>query len=283
VHDLVSVQGRLIPAADIRYPKGGIGWLRGFGVYETMIHFPGGFFQVPMHMERLRGSTRMLRMPMPDPEAIQAALDGWARATELDWAWVRVVVLEGEDGPWWMIEGEDMGGPRPELPQRHLAAWISDISIPHPPLGGAKTISRVSYELAALEARENGADDAIMPTTRGELGESTRASVFWRQGDHLFTPPLSLGILPGVTRSLLVQHLPARGMEVRVQAHPIAALWEADEIFVSSTIRGVAPVIRLLGAEHSPRELSTGPAVELAEEVLQDIARKAGLQPSLEK
>lgn len=221
----------------------------------------------------------MLRMPMPDPESLRRALHEWAEATGLEWAWVRVVVLEGEDGPWWMIEGAPLDGPRPPLPERGLKAWISDISIPHPPLGGAKTISRVSYELAALAAREHGADDAIMPTTRGELGESTRASVFWRRGEQLFTPPLSLGILPGVTRSLLLERLPSKGFPVEERAHPMEALWEADEIFVTSTIRGVAAVVSLMAPDHATLELELGDAARASEEIIQEIARESGALP----
>lgn len=263
----------------MEYPKGGIGWLRGFGVYETLSLFPGGYFQVDPHLDRLRGSLALLRMPMPDPEALRTALRDWAKASGHQWAAVRVVVLEGVDGPWWMIEGAAVP-PRPPIEKRGLKAWISDICVPHPPLGAAKTISRVSYELAAVTARENGADDAIMPTTTGLLGESTRASVFFRLGDRLNTPPLSLGILPGVTRSLLVEGLPARGFPVDQEVHPIEDLWQAEEIFVTSTIRGVAPITRLLAADHPPLELPLGPAARAAEEVIRGLALASGALPA---
>lgn len=273
---LVCVLGALVPADDVEYPKGAIGWLRGYGVYETLWHYPGGFFMVDMHLDRLQASAGLLRIPMPDRALLRKGLEDWAQATGFTWARGRIVLLEGEGAPWWMIEGEDLGGPRPPLEQRALKIWVAAQCIPPPPLGAAKTISRVSYELAALEAKERGTDDAIMPTIHGQLAESTRASVFWREGDQLYTPPLSLGILPGVTRSLLLTHLPRAGQAVSERAVPLEHLFEADEVFVTSTVRGIAPVVLLRSEGRPDRVLEVGPGARRSHEVFQGLLAEGG-------
>lgn len=275
--DLVSVRGQILPPEDLEYPRGGLGWLRGFGVYETLMKYPGGLFRVEAHMDRLGESLQLLRIAPPDREALRRALDEWAEAIGHPYARCRIVVLDDTPEAWWMIEGAALSGPRPPVAQRALSMWVSPICVPPPPLGAAKTISRVSYELAALEARENGADDAIMPTVGGHLGESTRASVFWREGDRVFTPPLSLGVLPGVTRLLLLDALSERGFPVEEAVVPLERLREADEVFVTSTVRGVAPVVRLSGPNGVETHFPVGAATEAADAAIQELVRADGL------
>ncbi len=270
--------GKLIPSQDVTFPRGDRGWLRGFGVYETLCVYPRGAFQIEAHLKRLKQSLSLLLLEMPSPELLRRAIQDWIDAHPERWTGIRILVLGTDEEPWWMIEGGvRLGGPRKPLVDRALTMWFSEICVPPPPLGAAKTISRVSYELAALKAQENGAHDAIMPTMHGLLGESTRASIFWREGDRVFTPPLSLGILPGVTRSLLIEHLPQSGFPVEEKTIPVEGLRDVDEIWATSTIRGIAPVTQLLGPSGAMSHFEVGVGAHASEATVMELVRAEGL------
>lgn len=274
---LVCVNGELLPASDLRFPSGEMGWMRGYGVFETLYLHPGGCFAVDPHLRRLEDSARLLRIPTPPREDLVAALQHWISACGMRRGRVRILLILDGTHPWWMIDGQPLPA-RPPLEERGLKMLVSHLTVPPAPLGSAKTISRVSYELAGIEARDAGLDDAILATVRGQLGESTRANVFWAREGHLHTPPVSLGILPGVTRNLLVEEFARHGVHVDEHEAPLEVLWDAEEVFVCSTVRGVAPVVELRDPAGRQRVLTTGQFTRRAEEIMLGLVHQAGLE-----
>lgn len=275
--NLVSVLGKICPLAEVRAPHGDIGWRRGFGVYETLFHYPGGCFQIEKHLARLCRSASLLHLPEFDLDELREHLLAWQERAALPWSPVRIVAMQQEGTIWWMIEACPATGPRPSLEDRTLSMWMAEIPIPPSPLGSAKTISRVSYELAGLRAKEMGLDDALMPTIQGHLGESTRASVFFAKDGQLYTPTLELGILPGVTRDTLLETWSQAGQPVEEGTFPFSSLHEADEVFVTSTIRGIAPVGSLKDSSGVETHLPVGEFARRSEELLMEQVRAQGL------
>lgn len=251
-----------------------MGWLRGYGVFETLYHYPGGLFARDEHLRRLEDSAERILIPPPPRGAVEAALASWIEAVRPGRARVRVtLVLDGE-ASWWMVDGVPIDAPRPPLEARALTMALSEVRVPPPPIGSVKSISRLSYELAARLAREAGADDAILATFDGKVGESTRAALFWTHQGRLSTACLSTGILPSVTRSFLLEDL----APVREVVADLDELWGADEVFAASSIRGLAPVVGLLGPEGRRRALAPGPWVQRAEDAIAARVRAQGLE-----
>jgi branched-chain amino acid aminotransferase len=100
-----------------------------------------------------------------------------------------------------------------------------------------KTISYAENVVALAYARERGAGEAIFGNLGGDLCEGTGTNVFLGTRGQLFTPPLSAGCLPGVTRDLLLQLIDVAEEEI-----PLAALAQADEAFLTSSTREVQPI-----------------------------------------
>jgi len=117
-----------------------------------------------------------------------------------------------------------------------------------PRLLGLKTGSWIENVLAMKEAREHGADDALILNSRGEVVETSTANIFAVKSGTVVTPPLSSGCLAGVARQFLIERIPA---SVRFAELPIALeeLMAADEVFVTSALRGVTPVVRIADTE----------------------------------
>lgn len=113
-----------------------------------------------------------------------------------------------------------------------------------------KTTARASFERAQAEAMAAGADDGILLTEGGYVGEAAIWSLFWWEDDRVCTPPLDLRILPGVARSRIAE---LAGIEER-RVGPEAL--RGRSLFVANAVRGVVPVARL-GQEDVPQVAAT--------------------------
>jgi branched-chain amino acid aminotransferase len=112
---------------------------------------------------------------------------------------------------------------------------------------GLKTLAYTDSVMALAEARARGAEDALLLDTEGHLSEGSSSNVFLVLGTTLTTPPLSCGALPGITRAAVLEI--ARGMAMRVAERPIPRreLRGAHELFLTSSLRGIAPVSHVDG------------------------------------
>jgi branched-subunit amino acid aminotransferase/4-amino-4-deoxychorismate lyase len=104
----------------------------------------------------------------------------------------------------------------------------------------------LAFVVATAEARERGADEALFVNERCEALECASSNVFAVMGDALVTPPVSAGILPGITRARVVALARADGMRVDERCFSVEAALPG-EIFVTSSVRGVAPATRVDG------------------------------------
>ena len=102
--------------------------------------------------------------------------------------------------------------------------------------------------------RRRGADDALFVDLDGTVLEGTVTNVWWREGTTLVTPELELGILAGETRAALIGLADEAGYRVETGAFPLECLLAADEVFTSSSVREVMPVISVDGTGFTSRE-----------------------------
>jgi branched-chain amino acid aminotransferase len=107
---------------------------------------------------------------------------------------------------------------------------------------GIKTLSYTDNVLAMLEASAKGGDDAIFLDTGGHVSEATASNVFLVKDEAVRTPPLSCGAFPGITRAVVIELL--NDMDISTSEEPVtpAELAEADEVFLTSSVREIAPV-----------------------------------------
>lgn len=116
-------------------------------------------------------------------------------------------------------------------------------------LTGLKTTSYAENVVALARAHEHGATEALFGNTVGQLCEGTGSNVFVVLGGEIHTPPLHSGCLAGITRHLVAEWTGAKETDL-----PLDVLREADEIFLTSTLRDVQAVHRV-----DDRELSAAP------------------------
>jgi 4-amino-4-deoxychorismate lyase len=243
------------------------GVLRGRAAFETMRIYDGRAFRVAAHLERLAASADVLGLPAPDITALGAIAGEAVTASGTPDAVLRVVWTGGR-------EGADEGAgfalvtPLPDGLEELRARGISLASLQlaigaHARqaspwlLPGVKSTSYAVNMAAQREARERGADDAVFLSAERIVLEGPTSNIWFREGGTLFTPALDLGILAGVTRATLLQAAADSGMEVVEDAFPLERMAAADEVFASSSVREVMPVVELDGrpvADGAPGE-----------------------------
>jgi 4-amino-4-deoxychorismate lyase len=233
------------------------GVLRGRAVFETLRVYGGRPFELHPHFDRLTASAARLRLPEPPLEALQSlAHDALAAAGEPDcvlrflWTPATGLALVSALPP-------DLDELRARGLRLRACEWAAGA------LAGAKSVSYAENMAAQATAEEHGFDDALFVAPDGIVLEAPTANVWFREGDVLHTPSLELPILAGVTRAVLM-----RGRNVEEGSYPLARLLGADEVFLTSSVREVMPVVRI-----GERELPRGP---VADELQKSLRRYAG-------
>lgn len=221
------------------------GFTLGDGAFETLLGANGVVFRLDEHLERLRQALGKLRIPEPPGlrERVLQEAEGPQRSA------IRLTVTRGP-------------APGGLLPPAQVQPTVSVLRWDPPPpppslrghivrnprnekaLGaGLKLLGYAEAILGVMEAEDAGADEALFLDLEGHLVEASASNVFVVQGGKLRTPPTSCGILPGVTRSWILESFEEAS---EAELYP-DDLFSADEAFLSSTVRGVVPLVAVDG------------------------------------
>ncbi len=233
------------------------GFLYGDSVFETIRTYGGEPYALGEHVARLGRSAERVAIDMPISaaefgmeirKAIRAARnpESYARAmltrgsgplgldTSLAAAPVRVILIE------------PLHLPAAELYREGVKVVVVRASRASDDAHGAKVGNYLGSLLALKEAKAAGAHEALVLDGGGKIVEGTTSNVFVVKGREVVTPPEQAGILAGITRAHLLEVAKARGFAVRFESLSPEEVAAADEVFLSSSIREVMPVVRLL-------------------------------------
>ena len=225
------------------------GFLRARAVFETLRVYAGIPFRLEGHLERFAASAARVGLPPPDRDAFAGIAAEALVAAHTPDAVLRLLWTAGREGA-----GRPLGlALVSELPpgldgDRERGLRLASVPWAPGALAGAKSTSYAANLAARDEAWRRGADDALLLRTDGVVLESPTSNVWWREGETLVTPSLELPILAGVTRAALLELAPVAGYELAEVEAPLARLTDADEVFLSSSIREVMPVVELDGS-----------------------------------
>ena len=244
--------GRLLDTRENSTSPGQTGLLNGWGVFSTLRVADGVLFAFERHWERMKRDAAVLHVPFPsDPEGLRADLLRLVEANEAAHATLRVVVVRNHGGPY---EGPAIDRDFDVIAfTTGLTDWPDAVSLAlkkharhaECEFAGTKMLSW-SFNLTWNEqAHERGFDEVVLLNERGEVSECTSANLFSVHGSDVFTPPLSSGCLPGVTRALLLEQVRVPGLSIREKVLTPADLEAADGNFITSTTRDVLPVRRI--------------------------------------
>jgi branched-subunit amino acid aminotransferase/4-amino-4-deoxychorismate lyase len=248
---MVWVNGQMMKSSQASLSLFDRGARDGGGLFETLRIYGGRPFDWSRHMERLVLGAALLGFPVPSaPSRLRQALAQLLAAEGLADAVARLTVTRGvaggrptRTGAW--AEVEPVPG-RLWAGTRRGAAAVAISKRPfHPgPLGAFKTTSRLAYDLAREEARAAGVDEILLAGSDGMLYEGAASNLFVVRGGEVLTPPLALGILPGIVRTRVFECCRALGVTAREEPLRRPDLERADEIFLTNSVQEIVPVER---------------------------------------
>jgi branched-chain amino acid aminotransferase len=243
----IWVDGALRETADATVSVFDHGLTVGDGVFETLKAAGGTAFATTRHLERLARSARGLGLPEPDLDEVARACAAVLEANPVPLGRLRVTYTggpsplgsdRGDAGPTLVVAHAE-ASPRPDTTAVVTVPWTRNEK---GALAGLKTTSYGENVVALARAHAEGASEALFANTAGRLCEGTGSNVFVVLGGELLTPPLESGCLAGITRALVIEWAGAQEADL-----PMEALDEAEEVFLTSSLRDVQAVHRVDG------------------------------------
>lgn len=264
------VDGRRIHAGDARLPAFDGGVLSGMGVFETLAVRDGRPVELERHLARMAAGACALGMELPERERLRAiAAEAAGSASGSGCGWLRIVVTSG--GHWIVTSGamdpREEGRPATAVVLR----WRRN---PFDPLVRFKTLARAANIVGLREARRRDADEGLWLNVRGHLAEGCTSNVFVVSGRALFTPSDREGILPGIIRERVLAAGRNLGLPVHEGRVRCRRLLRAEEAFLSSSLRGIRPLVRIDG-----RPVGPGVPGRVTGRIADEVARLRGLAP----
>jgi len=246
---LIYHNGRIIPLAEARLSPGQMGLLMGWGVFTTLRIYQGVPFAFDRHWKRMERDAERLGVALDDQqETVCQAIVKLAAANHRPEGAARLSFIKNQGGLW----ADATGCPATDLLifTRELSLWPAAHKLVLLPnavfslgrLAGAKMLSWVHNAGTLERVHAQGFDDALLLNEQGHLAECTSANVFLVRGRQVLTPPLASGCLPGITREVLQEVIPAAGYALVEKDLRPTDLDIAEEVFISSTTREVAGV-----------------------------------------
>jgi D-alanine transaminase len=250
---LVYLNGEFLPPERALVSAFDRGFIFGDGVYEVIPVFGRRLFRLSHHLARLDHSLDEIRLSNPLPatewERVFARL-----VTECDAAdqsiYLQVTrgvaprdhAFPARTHPTVFAYAQPLKYPAPELLARGVTAvtasdnrWLRcDI----------KAVSLLPNALLRQQAIERGASEAIL-VRDGLVTEGAASNIFIVRRGTLYTPPKGPFILPGITRDLVLELAVANRIPAHEEPQAEAALFDAEEIWLTSSMREIVPVTRL--------------------------------------
>lgn len=251
MHRYVLYNGGIVPADESIFKPGQLGLLSGWGVFSTLRIGRGVAFAMERHWARLCRDAELIHVELPvDLDGVRAGFAELIRHNDAREAVARICVFRSRGGSW---EGPGTGASSdwvlltsqlPPWPESATLDVRANARFAASPFVGAKTLSWSSNLTMYEDARRAGFDEVILLNERGEVAECTSANIFAVRDGITYTPPLHCGLLPGVTREVMLTELRS-SPTVQEKALTVDDLLDADEVFITSSTRDLLPVTRI--------------------------------------
>lgn len=230
----------------------------GDGCFTTLLSKNKNIQNWPLHIERMQACLDLLAIPSPDWSLVKTWLDKAALSDER--AGLKLHISRGAGGRGynpsgaieplvtincfsypkhyfdWQQNGVELG-----VCQRKLGIM--------PLLAGHKHNNRLEQVLIRAELEPSDFQDGVVMDINNRVIETTMANLFWIKQGVLYTPCLMSCGVAGVIRRKVIEEAHSRGMDLQIGDYTLEQLKSADEVFMTNSILGVAPVKKIEGSQ----------------------------------
>jgi len=283
---IVSVAGRLTRRDEAAVSPFDSAVQGGDAVWEGLRLHDGRIFRLTEHLARLRRSAQALAFDYvpPDEEIIAEIRRTLAANNMTDGVHIRLTLTRGVKITSGMDPRLNQAGPTLIVLAEHKAPVYDASGITLITSSVRRTApdsidpkihhnNLLASILAKIEANVAGADDALMLDHRGFVAETNATNVFLVDGGVLGTPTAA-ACPEGITRGAVLELAAEAGLECAVRDYSLMQLYTADEVFVTGTMGGIAPVVTLDGRRIG--DGSPGPVTLRLTKLLAELTARAG-------
>ena len=253
--EIVYINGALVPRAKAHISVSDHGFLYGYGLFQTMRAYHGKLFLLDRHLKRLYEAAEVIGMRQKlDGIDLEKACAETLKANKLKEARMRLTVTNGESAalPWTDAGGEPniVVTAVPYTPftagkyARGFKVGMATVRRARQSVvSSLKSINYLLNVMARMEAAANGMDETILLNDGGYIAEGGGSNIFFVEGGRLVTPSTDNGIIPGVTREVIMEMAGEMGIQVKEGDISPEALGGFDEVFMTNAVIEVMPVV----------------------------------------
>lgn len=285
----IYLDGRLVDESEAKISVFDHGLLYGDGVFEGIRLYGGNLFRLNEHLERLERSAKaiLLKLPLGREELVRAVADT-CRANGLKDAYIRLVVTRGAGdlglSPWLCAKPTVfcIASGISLYPPEFYENGLSIVTVPTRRIGAAalpptvKSLNYLNNILAKIEARQFGAQEAVMLNDLGHVAECTADNIFAVHKGGILTPAAVHGALEGITRGAVIDIARDLGVPFAEADLTRYDFWCADECFLTGTGAEIVPVVKLDGREIGDGR--PGPVTRRVAEAFRERTRTEGVR-----
>lgn len=251
---MIWVNGKRVAADELALSPVERGFTRADGIFETMRGYNGNLFRLEDHLDRLSQGAAKLRLNVPEtiPSQIDESVKEAVAQGHTDFAF-RLTLSRGASASVSLLP-DNSAQPTvvitisqiPKQLDRGLRIKMADgRKNLHSATVGVKTLAYTESIIELVNAQESGFDDVLFLDTDGNVSEATTSNVFLAKNGELITPSEDCAILAGITRKVVMEIAAELSLPVTERKISPTELEQADEIFLTSSVREIAPVAQL--------------------------------------
>ena len=253
MHPVIYLNKSMVEATKARVAPVSSAMLYGRGVFTTLAIYNSQPFLWFKHCQRLATHAKKLDIDHTGctEKNVGEAVRKLIAVNQVKEGRARVILLARHGRDIWKMRVPGakktdlliMTGDIQKIPQTGLSLAVSPYRANTvSPLTGIKSLNYLEHVLAWEEAQSRDFDEAVVLNERGEIVSATTANLFWSKNGTLHTPTLSTGALAGITRDCVIDIANKHFIPLLEGIYEMNDLTDADEIFLTSSSLGVAPV-----------------------------------------
>ena len=260
------------------------GFLYGDGLFETMRAYRGEVFRLGDHLDRLFRSAKEIELSFSyTRKELENIIKRILKINNLSEAYIRLTLSRGVSEPGLISKSKSsatlviMGRKfKPLSHSEYRRGWRATIVKTRQnqasPLSRLKSLNFLNNILARREAKAKRVDEGILLNTLGDVTEASTGNIFLVKRGILITPPEESGLLPGITRGVILELATSLGLKAYQRKISLKELMGADEAFLTNSLIEVMPLVEIDGRQTGKGK--PGPFVERIHKAYKDLVKK---------
>jgi branched-chain amino acid aminotransferase len=239
-------------------------FLYGDAAFETMRSYAGTVFRLDAHISRLVNALKAIKIRHPyKKNELKNIVNRSLDVNKLKSAYIRLVITRGEGrfgighkdkfSPSVVVVAKNFDGYPEWMLSKGVSARITGVTNERSALSRVKTANYLNHIMARFDAQDGGFDEAVLTNSKGDITEGATSNIFLVKSGVLITPSIESGVLPGITRAVIIEIAKRLRIPVRERAVTRRELLRADEIFLTNSMAEVLPVTKV-----GPKKVGNG-------------------------